>query len=302
LLKRTLATAAERARAARSAGSVAGRVVSNPAALGDTVDELRRVGSALSAIGVPAPQTLLNRPIGPRRSVAFAELSLEAAKEIGRPHGATVNDVVLATAALALGRYLRRGGECHPWLRVLVPVSTRADHAGPELGNRLSAVFVELPTGERDPRAVLAEVSRQSRELKQGASAQAIDGVMQAASLVPTQVRDALAWLMTRPQTFNTVVSNLPGSGEPLYLLGRRVQSAYPAVPLVRCQGLSIGMLSYCGVLHVGLYACPSVVGDVLDVAHDIASAFDSLRVALTPGPRRPDGSWGRRPAVVVPG
>jgi WS/DGAT C-terminal domain len=61
------------------------------------------------------------------------------------------------------------------------------------------------------------------------------------------------------------------------------VKSAYPAVPLVQGHGLSITALSYCGALHVGLYAASEVVPDVADLGHDFTSAFDALRVALEP-------------------
>ena len=160
LMTRARASAAERLGLARRAGSLALRTLSSPT---EATYELQRLGSALAAVGARAPATALNRPIGPDRSVAFARLSLHAARQLGRRHGATVNDIVLATATLALGRYLRRGGESHPWLRALVPVNTR-DADGTQDQNRTGAMFVELPVGERDPRAVLAEVSRQTAQ------------------------------------------------------------------------------------------------------------------------------------------
>jgi WS/DGAT/MGAT family acyltransferase len=226
--------------------------------------------------------------------VAFARLSQHVATELGRYHGATVNDVVLATASLALGRYLRRAGESHPWLRVLVPVNTRPADCHGSGGNQVSAMFVELPIGERDPRSALQEVSRQTREHKRARHADALEPMLRASRLAPAPVRDAAAWVATRPQTFNAVVSNIPGPPAPLYLLGRRVQAAYPAIPLVQEHGLSIGVLSYCGALHVGLYADPEVVPEVVQVAHDLRASFDDLRLALepfTPQPRTRSGA-----------
>jgi WS/DGAT/MGAT family acyltransferase len=290
IVERTCASAGERLGLARSAGSLALRTLGRPSLVTETAEELRRVGSALATVGTPAPRTSLNRPIGPQRSVAFARLPRHAAKELGRRHGATVNDVVLTTASLALGHYLRRSGESHPWLRVLVPVNTRqADDACG--GNCVSAVFVELPIGERDPRAVLEEVTRQTREQKRAAHATALQRLLHASRLAPAPVRGAAAWIATRPQTFNAVVSNLPGPPSPLYLLGRRMVAAYPAVPLSQAQGLSIGVLSYCASLHIGLYADPQLVPELADVAHDFTRSFDALRLALEPDaphPRRP--------------
>lgn len=286
-LERVLASAGQRARIAGAAGGLALRALAHPSALGETATELRRVGSALAAIGTPAPATLLNGPICPERSVAFADLSLEAARELGRARGATVGDVVLATAALALGRYLRRGGEAHPWLRVMVPVSTRRS-TDSTLGNRVSAMFVELPVGERNPRAALEEVARQSGRHKRAAHPAAIEALLRASAMVPAQVRDAFAWLLTRPQTFNVVVSNIPGPREPMYLRGRPLEAAYPAVPLMRAHGLSVGVLSYRKSLHVGLYADPGVVPEVVELARDFDSSFDALRLALAPRRPRP--------------
>jgi hypothetical protein len=165
----------------------------------------------------------------------------------------------------------------------LVPVSTRADGTHAELGNRVSFVLVELPTGERSPGAALEEVSRQTREHKTAGSANAFDGLLRGARFAPLPVRDVIGWIATRPQTFNVVVSNVPGPPQTLYVMGRPLRAAYPAVPLVRGHGLSVGVLSYCDILHVGLYADPEIVPDVVDVAHDFTRSFDALRFALAP-------------------
>jgi diacylglycerol O-acyltransferase / wax synthase len=290
LFDRAKASLAERLELTRTAGSVALRTLGSPA---EASHELRRVGSVLSSVGARAPVTVLNQPIGAGRSVAFTRLSLQVARQLGRRHGATVNDVVLAASSLALGRYLRRCGESHPWLRALVPVNTRRPDARGGR-NRTAAMFIELPIGERQPRAVLQEISRQTREHKHGEQAGVIDALVQASRLAPLPLRDAGAWMLARPQTFNAALSTIPGPAAPVFLLGRRVQSAYPAVPLVQGHGLSIAALSYCGALHVGLYAAPEVVPDVVDVSHDLTSSFDALRLALEPtaptvgGPTRP--------------
>jgi hypothetical protein len=65
--------------------------------------------------------------------------------------------------------------------------------------------------------------------------------------------------------------------------MGRPVRAAYPAVPLARGHGLSVGVLSYRDVLHVGLCADPDVLPDVDEVARDFARSFDALRFALAP-------------------
>jgi WS/DGAT/MGAT family acyltransferase len=304
ILDRVVATAGERLRLGRSVGSFALRTLVNPGAVTEGVTALQRLGGALAAVGTRAPATALNRPIGSRRAVSFTRLELPAAHELARRRGTTLDDIVLATAALALGRCLRRADECHPWLRVLVPVNTRPDGAD-ELGNRMAAMFVELPVGEREPATVLDEVARQTQRLRRENHVEPIDAMLRASRFAPAPLRDVCAWLLSRPQTFNAVLSNLHGPAEPLYLLGRRVQAAYPAIPLAQGHGLSIGVLSYCGSLHVGLYADPDIVPDVVALARDFASAFDALRLAIdprTPRPRRRGGeSRSRVRRAVAP-
>jgi diacylglycerol O-acyltransferase / wax synthase len=287
VLERIASSTGERLELGRRAGTLALRTLMHPGTVAEGLGALRRLGGALAAVGSRAPATALNRPIGSRRAVAFARLPLPVARDLGRRVGAGDDDVVLATAALALGRYLRRADECHPWLRVLVPVNTRGAEAD-ELGNQVSAMFVELPVGERDPAAVLGEVARQSQRNKRVKTAEPLDAMFRASRLAPAPLRDVFAWLLSRPQAFNAVLSNVPGPAEPRYLLGRRVQAAYPAIPLAQGHGLSIGVLSYCGSLHVGLYADPEIVPDVVAVARDFAGAFDSLRLAIDPHSPRP--------------
>jgi hypothetical protein len=63
----------------------------------------------------------------------------------------------------------------------------------------------------------------------------------------------------------------------------------FPAVPIPDGHSLAIGCLSYRDRLCVGLYADAEVLPDAVDVARDIESAFDALRVqsATTPTPWR---------------
>ena len=292
VLERARASAAERFGLAGAAGALAVRAVIDPSLAAEAAGELRRLGSALGAVGAPAPATALNRPIGGDRSLAFGRLSRHVARELARLAGATEDDVVLATASLALGRYLRRHGESHPWLRALVPSRS---------GERPSAVLVELPVGERNPRAALVEVARQARENRRTDYASALSSALALSRLAPAPLRGAAAWVATRPQTFNVVLALQSGPAAGRYMLGRRVLAIYPAAPLVRGHGVSVAVQSYCGSLDVGLCADPGVVPDVVDLAHDLSSAFDALRLALEPHRRPPVGGRRRQGRAAAP-
>jgi WS/DGAT/MGAT family acyltransferase len=283
LSERLLAGARERLGLARSIASFGPRVLLDPLLVGEGLIVAGEVAATVAAVGLSsAPPTSFNRRVGQQRSVAYAEVPLDGAKEIGRMAGATVNDVILATTGVALGRHLHRSGADRGSLRALVPVNTRATGADSgELGNRISFVLAELPVGEPDPCAVLDRVGLQMREYKRADSAGVLDAVLRAAAAAPVPLRDAIARLVTRPETFNLVVSNVAGPREPLYLLGRRLRAAYPAVPLVDEHGLSVGVLSYNGVIHVGLHACPALVPDLVQLAWEFEQAFDALQVEV---------------------
>ncbi len=137
-------------RAARSARADARRA---PALLEQATAAIEALGGGTAA---PLPPTA-----GARRAVAFASVDLRGLKEAGRRHGATLNDVLLAASGSALGASLRRGGAdvaADASLRALVPVSVRGDGGADALGNRLSFLAVDVPTGLRGPLAALRAV------------------------------------------------------------------------------------------------------------------------------------------------
>ena len=70
----------------------------------------------------------------------------------------------------------------------------------------------------------------------------------------------------------------------PLYLLGARMEEAYPVVPLFVNQGIGIALFSYAGRLFWGLNADWDLVPDVEQLAQYLRIAFPELLAA----PRKP--------------
>jgi len=272
------AAAAARDRVAGGARALAGagRLAARPQ---DGAALLRAGAQAVSDALVPAPPTALDRSRTHRRAVAFGGAPLQDVRDAGRRRGATVNDVLLAATALALGRALARRGEHPRALKALVPVNVRAGDAA-ALGNAISFTAVELPLDTRDPTAVLRAVRDRTRVAKRGGAAEPLGALARAADLLPARARGALARNAARATSFNAVVSNVPGPPVALALLGRPLRAVHPAVPLLDGHGLTIGALSYAGRLHLGVYADAEVLPDAVDVARDLESAFDALRLA----------------------
>ena len=166
-------------------------------------------------------------------------------------------------------------------LRVLCPVSVRDDSEHLHLGNRVSAMFVELPVGEpiRPPR--LEAIGRETRDLKEREQAVGAAFLLDLTQYAAPTLLGLAARLVHRQPFVNLVVTNVPGPQVPLYCLGARMLEAFPMVPLSRNLSLGVAILSYCGVLHFGLFADADVWPDLDDLAADVEAAFATLRHAV---------------------
>ena len=84
-----------------------------------------------------APRTSFNGAVSNRKRFASLSVPLEDVKLVGRVFEATVNDVVLACVSGGLRRLLESEGEVDEHALVaMVPVSTRPEGEGEELGTR----------------------------------------------------------------------------------------------------------------------------------------------------------------------
>jgi diacylglycerol O-acyltransferase len=172
----------------------------------------------------------------------------------------TINDVVLAVLAGGLRAWLLTRGEAVPpksVVRALVPMSVRADDPGQAgaVGSRVASLLVDLPTGEPSPLMRLHQISYQTkahREAGQAVDAPAIAGIAGFAPPTLHSLGARVASELSR-RMFNTVITNVPGPQQPLYLLGARMVASYPVIPLARGQALSIGLTSYDGGVYYGL-------------------------------------------------
>ena len=116
-----------------------------------------------------APRTSINVTVGRRRRFEGVKVSLDDVKAIRKSLGGTVNDVVLAGVAGGLRRLFESRGDdlTDLRLRALCPVSVRDDSERMQLGNRVSAMFVELPVGETDPVERLHAIRATTVDLKE---------------------------------------------------------------------------------------------------------------------------------------
>ncbi|WP_300007164.1 wax ester/triacylglycerol synthase family O-acyltransferase [Pseudonocardia sp.] len=223
----------------------------------------------------------LNAPIGQQRRYATSAGELDDYKAIRKAHGGTVNDVVLTVVAGGLRRWLTtRGEDVRPGatVRAMVPVSVRAP--GVELGNQVSALFVDLPVGEADPVARLEQVTAAMLAHKQSGQAVGAGALVGLVGLTPPTLHSLGARLSSSlsARMFNVVVTNVPGPQFPLFAMGARMRDMYPVVPLAKGQTVSIGITSYNGGVFYGLNADRDAMGDADVLAASIGESLDELR------------------------
>lgn len=231
------------------------------------VREVADIAGELARLGTMAddPPTRLKRPLSGLRQVAWATpLSLEEVRTIGRVLGCTVNDVLVATLAGAMGRYLESLGDRvdGQTIRAAVPVNLRSKDAAADggLGNQFGLVFVELPIGIRHPLERLYAVHSAMQTLKASAQAATTFGLLTAVGCLPAAVEPLAVAVFSAKASL--VASNVPGPARPLRLAGARIAEILFWVPQAGSIGTGVSMLSYNGRVQFGVIADRQMIPD----------------------------------------
>ena len=254
-----------------------------------------RVARAVGHSVTGAPESVINGPLSPMRSIVWIDRPLNDLLAIKRAYGTTLNDVMLAAVAGGLREYLARRGEEPTKLKAMIPVSVR--EPGESMGNRVSFLFCPLPCDEPDALSRLYRVHVAMSNRKRNHEPEGADLALKVAERTPARVQQALARMLASSHTFNLVVSNIPGPRMPLYLLGCPLEAAYPVVPLADSHALSVGMTTVCDRACFGLYADRETLSDVGALARDIDSEIGVLLARTETKPTR----TGRATLVAVP-
>lgn len=262
----------------RRRGQQRSRVAENLATAWETISE----GLKLAA---PTP---LNRPIGHYRRFDWKVMSIEQVKEVKNRLGGSINDVVLATVAGAVRRFLGWRGALRKRLdfRAVVPVSVRSSEEQSQSGNRVSAWLLSLPVAEADPLRRYFAVRRTTERLKRTNQARGIEILTRLAEL-STPILTLGVGLASRMSPYNLIVTNVPGPPAPLYMLGAPMIEAFPHVPLFENQGLAVALFSYHGRLCWGFNADWDLVPDLDVFVAAVERSFSELYARATAARRR---------------
>jgi diacylglycerol O-acyltransferase len=225
------------------------------------------------------PKTIFKGRLGVRKRVAWAEpLPLDEVKSLSKALGCTVNDLLIATVSGSLNSYLVAKGErptANTEIRATVPVNLRPLEHAKELGNHFGLVFLSLPVGERNPLARVKSVSERMNELKSGRQATVAFGLLAALGMAPPALQRPALELLSDKAT--TVLTNVPGPQQPLYLAGERVKDMMFWVPQNGSIGMGISIFSYDGQVFFGVITDRKRVPEPHEIIEQFRPEFEKL-------------------------
>ena len=237
-----------------------------------------------------APRTSFNCTITPRRSVAFADVTLPDIKAVKSAFGVTVNDVVTAVVGGAIRHYLEDRGELpdRPLLAA-VPVSVHDQTADRTGTTKVSVMFSTLATDEVDPVERLKAIALGNARAKEIHKMVGADTLMRWAELswlnalgVGAHLYSTLRLADHHRVVHNLILSNVAGPPVPLYLAGARLVGFYPFGPITDGAALNVTVLSQDDRVGFGIVTCPDLVPRVWDLAGAIPGALRELLEAAS--------------------
>ena len=227
-------------------------------------------------LGPNDPRQLRGARVTPRRVAWSAGASVAGLKESSHALGVTLNDLLLSAVAGALRRYLLETTREPPRdIRVGVPVSLRPLERMAALGNQIGMLYVPLPLEAASPRERLAELRRRVERLKRSGQPFAAFATMSLMGAGPTWTSRLLAELLAHKS--RALMTNVPGPVRPLHFVGAPIDNLVFWVPTTSV-GLGISVISYAGVVRIGLMSAPTVVPEPARLAALFDDELELLR------------------------
>jgi WS/DGAT/MGAT family acyltransferase len=230
----------------------------------------------------PDSPTRLKGKTGTVKRVAWSELiPLNEVKALGKALGCSVNDVLLSAVAGAFRAYFLQKGETvrDVEVRAMIPVNLRSARDEGTLGNRFGLGTLSLPLHEGNPFARLFMVRTRMNELKSSYQPPLTLGILAAVGVAPKIVQQQFLDILAAKAS--TVMTNVPGPKQPLYLAGSRLDQVMFWVPQSGDIGIGVSILSYNDNVQFGLITDHNFVPDPENIAPLFAAEFEKMLTAL---------------------
>ena len=246
------------------------------------LESVKLTKNAISLPFVADGNTPLTGQVTAGRQFATTSVSMERVSLIRTRTRSTLNHVALTCLDGALHRYLREEGvDLQRPITIQMPVNLRKE-GDQGAGNKIGIIQVELSPPTDDPYVRLRNIGfslRNVRTMIDSVEPEAIESYTLITGVVG-QLAEMLKLSNHLPPTGNTLVSNVPGPAEYLYLKGARLEELHPISTLPAGNLLNITLFSYAGQLYFGLIATDELP-NLQRLSHYIAAAFTELEQSV---------------------
>lgn len=224
------------------------------------------------------PPTRFKGELGVEKRVAWTPpIPLEEVRALARRLGGTLNDLLNSAMAGGLRRYLADAGALPDGccFRAAMPVNLRPLDEMAALGNRFGLVFLELPVGVADPLERFERIRRNALALRRSAEPLVVHGLLSFAGASPLALQRLLVRIFGSKAT--AVFTNVPGPRQPVWFAGRRMRDIFFWVPQAGRLGLGVSILSYCGVVRMGVGTDAGLVPDPERIVDGFTAELEAL-------------------------
>ena len=247
------------------------------------LEGMKLTKNAIALPFVSTARTPLTGQVSAGRQFASTAISMQRIDAIRKRTRSTLNHVALTCLDGALHRYLvDLGVQLKRPITIQMPVNLRRE-GDKAAGNKIGIIQVELSAPTRDPYVRLRNIGyslRNVRTMVDSVVPEAIESYTVITGLV-AQIAEMLQLSNVLPPMGNTLVSNVPGPKQPLYLGGALLEEMLPVSTLPPSNLLNITLFSYAGNLFLCLIATEDLPELPL-LASYVETAFGELEAAIS--------------------
>ena len=235
----------------------------------------------LLAMPPDSPTSLKGKTSTVKRVAWSDPIPLGEVKALGKALGCSVNDILLSAVAGAFRAYFLQKGETvrDVEVRAMIPVNLRTARDEGTLGNRFGLGTLSLPLHEGNPFARLFMVRERMNELKGSYQPPLTLGILAAVGHAPKILQQEFLDILAAKAS--TVMTNVPGPRQPLYLAGARIDQCMFWVPQSGDIGIGVSILSYNDNVQFSLITDRHFVPDPETITPLFAAEFDKMMLAL---------------------
>ena len=203
------------------------------------------------------------------RRLGVHEVPLSKLKSAAHRGGGALNDAFVAGIAGGLRRYHEKHGVQIGDLHLTMPISIRTEDDA-EGGNHITLARFDVPVGEADPAARIAETRARTTKVRNEKSTPYIQIIAGAMNLLPRWYIGSVL------RKVDFLASDVPGVPVPVYLAGAKVRMQYAFGPTIG-SAVNVTLLTYVDTCSLGIDVDTGAIEDFDEFYDCLVAGFDEV-------------------------